>query len=422
MKREDHVRIGKLSLASAAFVLALGAAGNASAAEVRFWTLTFDNDAVSQAFQTIIADFEKANPGITIKIEHRSTDEHKAALRVAGNSDQAPDVYFMWAGLGLGGEFVKSGLAADMGKYYDEYKWNDRFISPSLAFSKQYPGGTFGVPYNFHGETLYYSKALFAKAGIASPPTTWAELDADADKLVAAGTPPITFGGTVNWHVMRIMDAILEATCGTEKNDGLFAMKLDWSKEECATKSFQEFHNWTTKYFLKPFMGIDNQQAFNLFLQGRAAMMLEGDWFVDQLRGAGKNLDDYATFQIPTGTGRLYGFGEYNYISTKSKIPDAAAKFLDYLESDEVQQKNLGRFGALSVNKNVKYDNISALNRQVLDIFASAKGLYVNGDQAFPLAQTTEYWRIINEVASDNLDPAKAAAEMQAFIAAHPAK
>jgi raffinose/stachyose/melibiose transport system substrate-binding protein len=46
----------------------------------------------------------------------------------------------------------------------------------------------------------------------------------------------------------------------------------------------------------------------------------------------------------------------------------------------------------------------------------------VNGDQAFPLAQTTEYWRIINEVASDNLDPAKAAGEMQAFIAAHPTK
>jgi raffinose/stachyose/melibiose transport system substrate-binding protein len=43
----------------------------------------------------------------------------------------------MWAGLGLGGEFVKSGLAADMGKYYDQYKWKDRFIAPSLAFSKQ---------------------------------------------------------------------------------------------------------------------------------------------------------------------------------------------------------------------------------------------------------------------------------------------
>lgn len=403
-----------------ASIAVLGAA-TAQAQEIKFWTLTFDNDAVGKAYGTIVSDFEKANPGVTVKIEQRSTDEHKAALRVAGSSDQAPDIYFMWAGLGLGGEFVKSGLAADMAKYYAADNWNDRFIPPVLAFSTQYPGGTFGVPLNFHGETLYYNKALFAKAGITALPTTWAELDAAADKLIASGVAPIAFGGTVNWHVMRMMDAILEATCGAEKNDGLMSMKLDWSKEECATKAFQEFHNWTSKYFLKPFMGIDNNQAFNLFLQGRSAMALEGDWFIGQLKGAGANTDDYGTFQIPTGTGRLYGFGEYNYISTKSKNPDIAAKFLDYLESDAVQQANLGIFGALSVNKNVKYDNIDALTKQVLDIFGSAKGLYVNGDQAFPLTETTEYWRIINEVASDNLDPAQAGAQLQSFIASHPA-
>jgi raffinose/stachyose/melibiose transport system substrate-binding protein len=408
-----------LAGALGAAALMMSAVAPAHATEIHFWTLTFDNDAVGKAYQQIISDFEKANPGVTVKIDQRSTDEHKAALRVAANSDQAPDIYFMWAGLGLGGEFVKSGLAADMTKYYQQYKWNDRFIPPVLAFSTQYPGGTYGVPLNFHGETLYYNKALFAKAGITAPPTSWAELDADADKLVASGVAPIAFGGTVNWHVMRMMDAILEATCGAEKNDGLMSMKLDWSKEDCATKAFEELHTWTSKYFLKPFMGIDNQQAFNLFLQDRAAMMLEGDWFIGQLKTAGKNTDDYATFQIPTGTGRLYGFGEYNYISTKSKDPDAAAKFLDYLESDAVQQANLGIFGALSVNKNVKYDNIDALTKQVLGIFGSAKGLYVNGDQAFPLTETTEYWRIINDVASDNLYPAKAAGEMQSFIAAH---
>ena len=399
----------------------MGATSLAHAQEIRFWTLTFDNDAVSKAYDTIISDFQKANPGVTIKLEQRSTDEHKAALRVAAGSDQAPDIFFSWGGLGLGGEFVKSGLAADVTKYYDQYKWKDEFIPATVSFATQYPGGTYGVPYTFHGETLYYNKALFQKAGITDLPKTWADLDAAADKLVASGVAPIAFGGTVNWHVMRIMDAILEATCGADKHDQLMAMKLDWSKEECATKSFQEFHNWTTKYFLKPFMGIDNNQAFNLFLQGRSAMALEGDWFIDQLRNAGVKTDDYGSFQIPTGTDRLYGFGELNYISSKSKNPDIAAKFLDYLESTEVQQANLGRFGAMSVNMKVKYDNIDALTKQVQDIFNSSKGLYVNGDQAFPLTETTEYWRIINDVASDNLDPAQAAGQMQTFIAAHPA-
>ena len=44
------------------------------------------------------------------------------------------------------------------------------------------------------------------------------------------------------------------------------------------------------------------------------------------------------------------------------------------LSMDAVQQANLGIFGALSVNKNVKYDNIDALTKQVLGIFGSREG------------------------------------------------
>ncbi len=41
---------------------------------------------------------------------------------------------------------------------------------------------------------------------------------------------------------------------------------------------------------------------------------------------------------------------------------------------------------------------------------------FVNGDQAFPLAVTTEYWRIINQVATGDIDPAAAAGDLQTFI------
>ena len=288
------------------------------------------------------------------------------------------------------------------------------FIGPALSFSKQYSAGRYGVPYTFRGEALYYNKALFEKAGITSPPNTYEELVADADKLAAAGIPAITFGGTVNWHLMRLMDEILEVQCGPEKHDALMAMKVSWADEPCATKSFEELHKWTSKYLLKPFMGIDNNQAFNLFLAGRAAMMLEGNWLVGQLRNANK-LADYGVFTFP-GTNRLYGFGEYNYISSKSKNPDVAAKFLDYLESTPVQQANLAILGG-SVNKNVKSDSKEPLDLAWAKIFSDHSEVFVNGDQAFPLDVTTEYFRVINEVASDHLDAKAAAGQLQKFIA-----
>ena len=283
-----------------------------------------------------------------------------------------------------------------------------------MSFSKQYTGGRYGVPYTFRGEALYYNKALFEKAGIASPPKTYEELVAAADKLAAAGIPALTFGGTVNWHLMRLMDEILEVQCGPEKHDALMAMKVSWAEEPCATKSFEELHKWTSKYILKPFMGIDNNQAFNLFLAGRAAMMLEGNWLVGQLRNANR-LADFAVFPFPGAT-HLYGFGEYNYISSKSKNPDVAAKFLDYLESTQVQQANLAVFGG-SVNENVKSDSKEPLDLEWTKIFGQFNDVFVNGDQAFPLDVTTEYWRVTNEVASDHLDPKAAAGELQKFIA-----
>lgn len=96
----------------------------------------------------------------------------------------------MWAGLGLGGEFVKSGLALDMTKYYSQYKWDGRFLPVALSFSKQYPGGQFGIPSTFQGEAIYYDKALFQKAGITAEPKTYDDLVADAEKLAMRAFPP----------------------------------------------------------------------------------------------------------------------------------------------------------------------------------------------------------------------------------------
>ena len=90
----------------------------------------------------------------------------------------------------------------------------------------------------------------------------------------------------------------------------------------------------------------------------------------------------FAVFPFP-GTTRLYGFGEYNYISSKSKNPDVAAKFLDYLESTPVQQANLAVFGG-SVNKNVKSDSKEPLDLEWTKIFGQFNDVFVNGDQAFP--------------------------------------
>ncbi|WP_438618558.1 ABC transporter substrate-binding protein [Oryzifoliimicrobium ureilyticus] len=401
---------------AAVAVAAAGFAATTLRAEtLTFWTLNYDAPSANQALKKVITDFEKANPGVKVDLVQRAVDEHKTALRVAAGSNRGPDIYFSWAGLGLGGEYVKAGLSLPLDKYYQQYKWKDELLPSAAAFGDLYPGGIHGVPFTFKGEAVYYNKKLFEKAGIKEEPKTYEELLADAEKLKAAGIPAFTFGGSVNWHVMRLMDVILETKCGAEKHDALKQMKADWSTEPCVNDSFTEFAKWTKDYTLQPFMGIDNKQSFRLFVAGRAAMMLEGDWLVSQLADAGK-LDDYGMFPFPTNTKRLYGFAEYNYVSTKSKNPDLAAKFLDYFISKDTQQAILGQISSTSVNKNVEYANQRPLDAKWLDIFKTYDKIYMNGDQAFPLDVTTEYFRVINEVAGGNMEPTAAGKQLQTFI------
>lgn len=396
--------------------LAIAAAGAAKAEDLTVWTISYSADSQVKALRSAADKFEKSHPGVKVEIVMRGVDEHKTALRVAAGSDKGPDVYMSWAGLGLGGEYVKAGLSKDATSYYQKYGWNDRLTTPSLAFSKSYGSGQHGVPFRFSGEGLYYNKAMFKQAGITEEPKTYDDLVAAAKKLKAAGIPAFTFGGSVNWHLMRLMDEILETTCGAQLHDQLKAMQVDWSKTDCATKAFTEMQMWGQNYILSPFMGVDQKQSFTLFLAKRAAMVLEGDWLVSQIKEGG-NLDDFDVMPFPNGTGRLYGFAEYFYISSKTAKPDLAAEFINSFTSTEFQTEIAGVFGALSVNKEVKLKaDAPAMHKEWVNIFADAKGTFVNGDQAFPLDVTTEYFRVINDVATGKLQPKDASVAMQTFI------
>ncbi|WP_120522628.1 ABC transporter substrate-binding protein [Arthrobacter celericrescens] len=413
----------KAAAAVAAVALLAGCSGGGSNAAgsgtttLEWWTINLTAPAANAAVDKIIADFEKDNPGIKVKRTPRAVDAHKDSLRTAIGTSAAPDIYDYWAGPGLGGELVKANASADLTEYYKQYKWDERFSDAALAPVKQY-GGYHGVPWKLNGEALYYNKKLFAQAGITETPKTLDELGAAAKKLKDAGITPIQFGGTVNWHVMRLLDTFLEGKCGSETFDKLVTKQADWGQEQCVTDSFTELQTWSKDYFNPGFIGINNDESSALFFGGKAAMALEGDWFNASIEDQKMNLADVGVFSLPTGTSRLYGFEQAQYITKDSKNKDAAAKFLDYFTSKAVQQETLGLFAVQSVNKDVKADAAKAtqLTKDWDGIFKDAKGLYMNNDQNFNQSQTREYWRIQNLVATGGLDPQQAGADMQKFL------
>lgn len=402
------------------FVLVVGispAAAQDAPEELHVWVLTFAGPTVNAAWDQIVTDFEAANPDVDVILEERSTDAHKDALRVVAGTEAAPDIYFMWAGLGLGGEFVNLGISDPLDAEYESLGWTDRLLATSQS-KTIYDGVHHGVPYTVHGMVVYYRLDAFEQAGITAEPQTYEELIAANDALLAAGITPFAFGGSVNWHVMRLLDSLVETKCGAEIHDALKAMEASWAEEPCATEAFEALDTWNSSGYLgENYMGINQDDAALMVYTQQAAMMLEGDWMVQAIEDQGEDLSNYGVFPFPTGTDRLYAFAENLYITAGSPHRDAAVRFLDFLSSTEVQQANLGVFGAISVNQEVEYPaDRRPLDVEWSDIFAQFGEVYEPGDQAFPLAVNTEYWRIQNGVLTGEIAAADAAGMLQTFI------
>jgi len=392
-----------------------GSDGDSGSGDVTLsvWMPT-QEDTQKQNMAAIIDAFESANPTIKVSVEERSVDAHKEALRQAAGTDAGPDIFWYWEGSGMAGELVDAGMSLDLTDRYADLGLESRFSPAALAGVTQY-GGFHGVPWTQQGEGLYYNKSLFEQAGITGTPTTYADLVADAEQLKAAGITPIQFGGTVNWHVMRLLDALVETTCGAEKADALNTGDGDWGAEPCVTEAFTELKSWGDSYLNDGFMAMSNDDSTQLFFSGQAAMAFEGTWFNGQLVDNGMDADEVGVFAFPTGTGRLYGFGEAFYVGAASKHPDEAMTFLDFATSAEGQGLAGSAWAALSVNTEVAPSADNPLNAVWVDLFGAATGIFTNNDQNFSGEVTTEYWRIQNSVLTGDIAPDAAGAEFQKF-------
>jgi ABC-type glycerol-3-phosphate transport system substrate-binding protein len=84
--------------------------------------------------------------------------------------------------------FVGSGGAESLDSYVNDPKqtdptYNFKDVAPAVEAACQQGGKTYCIPSHTGGAVLYYNTKMFSEAGISGPPTTPAQLLADAQKL-----------------------------------------------------------------------------------------------------------------------------------------------------------------------------------------------------------------------------------------------
>ena len=109
-----------------------------------------------------------------------------------------PHVIYSWAS-GVLREQVKTGVIEDISDALNANGWKDRFNASALNLHAV-DGRTYGVPMLTSQVVFFYSKDLFAKAGVdGNAIKSWDKLLGAVNTLQAAGITPIVAGGGECW-------------------------------------------------------------------------------------------------------------------------------------------------------------------------------------------------------------------------------
>lgn len=186
-----------------ATIFALGACGNSEASDsdsaktsgeksqIVFWGWDSGN-----SMKEIIADFESKNPDITVKFNNTGTaaDTSTALQNAIAAGNGAPDVVMLEDPTVT--QFAVSEGLVSLSDYGADDLKDDFAAGPWNKI--QYNGNPYALPIDSGPEMFFYNKAVFDKAGITEPPTTWNEYYEDAKKVRATGAYMTNVSGSSN--------------------------------------------------------------------------------------------------------------------------------------------------------------------------------------------------------------------------------
>ena len=128
---------------------------------------------------TIVTAFEKSHPTIKVNVTSIPWTNFDQQVQTMVQNKQYPDItegdYFS--------NYAQQGLLYSAADVLSD----PANLLPAFKAQGTYNGVQYGMPFTTSSRTLFYNKKLFAQAGIASAPQTWADVEADAAKIKALG-------------------------------------------------------------------------------------------------------------------------------------------------------------------------------------------------------------------------------------------
>jgi multiple sugar transport system substrate-binding protein len=330
-----------------AAALLVGTAGRAAAVEIEYWQYFFE--ARVKAVDQLIADFQKTNPGITVKHTHFPYADYQTKVAASIPAGEGPDVvqlFYGWLDGYIDAKLLQP-LPADP-------------FAPATVEAEFFPmvkamrrgDAYYALPTAVRSLAMFWNKRLFTEAGLdpTKPPATLDELVAMAAKLTKKdGAGNLTQVGITmdmtaqDHHWWR--EVLVRQFGGEPYLDNYRTVNY---ATEAGAKALDYYVGLQRDHDVARMGFMDEAQAG--FKAGRAGMHIDGSFRIGALERT-RGLE-WGVGELPAGpTGVRSNFASYwvNGITTKAtgEKQAAAARFMAHLTSPEAMQLWLEVVGEL---------------------------------------------------------------------------
>lgn len=315
---------------------------------VRYWHT--HSDAETAQLDTLIANFEAANPGIKIEATRYAYNDFKAALTTAIAGGDVPDVAridIVWVP-----QFASTGALAQLDGVLPDFDEIAADSFPGPLSTNKWNGHYYGLPIDTNTQVLVYSKKAYADAGLEVP-TTMDEFSADVCKLSdsANGVYGYAEGGTYFWAPAPIFYAM-----GGKITDENLTTADGYVNGAESVAAFTMLKSWYDQGCMSPSLlggGIATDAGSGT---GIYANIIDGPWMTDIYKANYPDYDyGYALIPAgPSGTSSVVG-GEDVVVLDGSKNKEAAYKWVTYLMSAEAQ-KTMAQVGVMPTRSSLTGD------------------------------------------------------------------
>ncbi|MFF8593737.1 ABC transporter substrate-binding protein [Streptomyces sp. NPDC015220] len=285
--------------------------------------------------------FEKRT-GIKVKLEVVPWSDLLNRILTATTSGQGPDV------LNIGNTWSASLQATGALLPWDAENFakiggKDRFVDSALGSTGARGKDPAAVPLYSMAYALYYNKKIFADAGIAKPPATWAELTADGKKIQAKGKQALgAEGANVSENIHHVFVFAKQHGADFFTADG----KPDFTADGvvAAVKQYVGLMA-EDKAIPRGNAEYAQNQSVSDFAKGRTAMLLWQSASAN-LKSQGMSEDAYGITPVPVRSGVPGAGNQVNSMVAGINMAvfgnthnlDGATQFVKFMTSDDEQK------------------------------------------------------------------------------------